>query len=433
MSARSVRIPLPRSALAPRATKGALQALPTVGNLKYTPPRPKDRPTVLAARRNAKMARSAHAYVRGNTVKFYEWLETSAGKVPEGPPVWICGDCHVGNLGPVANLQGRVDIQIRDLDQTVIGNPAHDLIRLALSLATAVRGCDLPGITTAHMMEHMIEGYCLQLEDEVLRKTRPKPDSKPVRRVLEMALRRRWKNLANERIEDVSPAIPRGDKFWDLGKKERKDLERLIDTPEVRHLVTSFHERDDDARVRLLDVAYWVKGCSSLGRLRYAVLIGVRGEKGEKDIAFIDIKEATTAAAPRTEDGKMPRDNAERVVEGARHLSPALGQRMLPGRLGERSVVVRELMPQDLKLEIDQLTREEAVRAARYLASVVGRAHARQMDDDTRSGWLKSLTTKHRKTRAAPSWLWTSVLDLVSSHEAAYLEHCRVHSLEEAA
>jgi uncharacterized protein (DUF2252 family) len=26
-------------------------------------------------------------------------------------------------------------IQIRDLDQTVIGNPAHDLIRLGLSLA----------------------------------------------------------------------------------------------------------------------------------------------------------------------------------------------------------------------------------------------------------------------------------------------------------
>ena len=40
----------------------------------------------------------------------------------------------MGNLGPVANLAGHVDIQIRDLDQAVIGNPAHDLIRLALSL-----------------------------------------------------------------------------------------------------------------------------------------------------------------------------------------------------------------------------------------------------------------------------------------------------------
>ena len=81
------------------------------------------------------MARSAHAYVRGSTATFYEWLDAGPARLPEGPPVWICGDCHVGNLGPLADAEGRVAVQIRDLDQTVIGNPAHDLIRLGLSLA----------------------------------------------------------------------------------------------------------------------------------------------------------------------------------------------------------------------------------------------------------------------------------------------------------
>jgi uncharacterized protein (DUF2252 family) len=81
------------------------------------------------------------------------------------PAIWICGDCHVGNLGPVANADGKVAIQIRDLDQTVIGNPAHDLIRLGLSLATAARGSDLPGVTTARMLEQMSEGYCAALDD----------------------------------------------------------------------------------------------------------------------------------------------------------------------------------------------------------------------------------------------------------------------------
>ena len=91
------------------------------------------------------MAVSAHAYVRGNALKFYEWLGSlEEGALPEGPAIWICGDCHVGNLGPVANAEGKVEIEIRDLDQTVIGNPAHDLIRLALSLATAARGSDCP-------------------------------------------------------------------------------------------------------------------------------------------------------------------------------------------------------------------------------------------------------------------------------------------------
>ena len=106
------------------------------------------------------MARSAHAYVRGSTVRFYEWLESSRrGKLPEGPPVWICGDCHVGNLGPLADAKGHVLVQIRDLDQTVIGNPAHDLVRLGLSLASAARGSDLPGVTTARILEELVAGY----------------------------------------------------------------------------------------------------------------------------------------------------------------------------------------------------------------------------------------------------------------------------------
>jgi uncharacterized protein (DUF2252 family) len=121
---------------------------------------PDARQDALAAAHRLKMARSAHAYVRGNTAQFYDWLRhLKRGHIPEGPPVWICGDCHVGNLGPLAHSDGRVEIQIRDLDQTVIGNPTHDLIRLGLSLASAARGSDLPGVTTAHILEQMIEGY----------------------------------------------------------------------------------------------------------------------------------------------------------------------------------------------------------------------------------------------------------------------------------
>ena len=50
----------------------------------------------------------------------------------------------------------------------MIGNAAHDLIRLGLSLATAARGSDLPGVTTAKMIEAMMEGYGQALEGEVV-------------------------------------------------------------------------------------------------------------------------------------------------------------------------------------------------------------------------------------------------------------------------
>ena len=184
--------------------------------------------------------------------------------------------------------------------------------------------------------------------------------------------------------------------------------------------------RDDKAKIHILDAAYWVKGCSSLGRLRYAVLVGIAKKHPTRgEICLLDIKEATAAAAPRAPKAVMPRDNAERVVAGAQALAPNLGERMLPARLNDRPVVIRELLPQDLKLEIEELTHTEAVHAARFLATVVGEAHARQMDRPTRLAWHKAMQQNRSKTLDAPSWFWTSVVDLVASHEAAYLEHCR--------
>ena len=397
--------------------------------------KPRNRQANLNQRRRLKMARSAHAYVRGSTVKFYEWLESSRGKrVPQGPPIWICGDCHVGNLGPVANANGRVALAIRDLDQTVIGNPAHDLIRLGLSLATAIRSSDLPGVTTALVLEQMAEGYIEALGNGEQGR---KPSSTPpaaVRRILERSLKRRWHHLAEERIEDVTPRIPFGKSFWPISAAERTEIHEVFKTTEIRRLVTSLKGRDEEDRVEVLDAAYWVKGCSSLGRLRFSVLIGIGRKKKRKENGFclIDIKEAVPAAAPRSRTPKMPSDNAERVVQGARMLSPYLGERMLPWRFLNSTVVLRELLPQDLKLEMDQLTRDEAISAARYLASVVGVAHASQLDRKTRQEWQTVLSRNRSKTVDAPSWLWSSVVELVAHHESAYLEHCRSYALEVA-
>ena len=147
---------------------------------------------------------------------------------------------------------------------------------------------------------------------------------------------------------------------------------------------------------------------------------------------MVDLKEAVPAIAPAAPGARMPRDHAERVVAGARALSPHLGERMLAARLLGKPVVVRELLPQDLKLEIDQFSRREAIAAARYLANVVGRAHARQMDGPTREAWRATLRDYRGGGLEAPSWLWNSVVDLLARHESGYLDHCRRYALEEA-
>ena len=66
---------------------------------------------------------------------------------------------------------------------------------------------------------------------------------------------------------------------------------------------------------------------------------------------------------------------------------------------------------------------------AHYLAGVVGHAHGRQMSAIDRKAWCAELARRRSETLDAPTWLWSSIVDLVGTHEAAYLEHCRRHAI----
>jgi uncharacterized protein (DUF2252 family) len=99
------------------------------------------------------------------------------------------------------------------------------------------------------------------------------------------------------------------------------------------------------------------------------------------------------------------------AVRPARHLLPFLGKRMLSGQVSGCSVFLRELLPQDFKVEMDRVSVQHAVAAARYMSSVLGKAHARQMDEKVRAQWCLELARNRSKSLDAPSWLWRSVVD----------------------
>jgi uncharacterized protein (DUF2252 family) len=397
---------------------------------ELAPPTPEDRARILYARRALKMARSAHAYVRGTTEQFYAWLETAtAARLPAGPPIWICGDCHVGNLGPVAAASGDPVIELRDLDQTVIANPAYDLVRLALSLAMAARAADLPGVTTARMIEQLVAGYERSFDgDEPSEKIGDLP--RPLRVVMKRALRRTTKELLREGLGTKHARFQLGPRFWPLSLEERDAIAALVRERAVVEVITKLAMRPDDARIDLVDAAYWVKGCSSLGLYRAAVLVELRADK-QRSLCLLDIKEASDTFAPHRRRPGMPQDPAERTVTGAREIAPALGERMAAAHLLGRSVFVRELLPQDLKVEIDELSIDDAAGVAYYLGMVVGRAHGRQLDGRRRRAWREELAKQTRELDA-PGWLWHAMVELVALHEAGYLEHCRRYALEPA-
>ncbi|MGC8068882.1 DUF2252 family protein, partial [Salmonella enterica] len=81
-------------------------------------------------------------------------------------------------------------------------------------------------------------------------------------------------------------------------RQERKEITALVESAPARALLTALRHREDDAAIKMLDTAYWMKGCSSLGLLRFAVLLDVNEQASESsDLCLFDIKEAVTAAA----------------------------------------------------------------------------------------------------------------------------------------
>ena len=179
----------------------------------------------------------------------------------------------MGNLGPIARSDQRIEVELRDLDQTAPGNPAHDLIRLALSLAMAARSSDLPGVVTARLVgvdDRLSEAFA---HGEA---SAPETRSAAVRFAVRDALRRKWRHLHRERL-GKKPKFRWGRRFLPLTAEERSALSEFLDRERVRKLVTSLECRDDAAQIRLRDAAFWVKGCSSLGLWRCAALIEVVG------------------------------------------------------------------------------------------------------------------------------------------------------------
>jgi uncharacterized protein (DUF2252 family) len=104
---------------------------------------------------------------------------------------------------------------------------------------------------------------------------------------------------------------------------------------------------------------------------------------------------------------------------------------MIATELMGKPVLLRELLPQDLKIEINRLSPGDATKVAGYLGHILGEAHVRQMDKASAATWRKEILRRSSRRFDAPSWLWESVVKSISSHEQAYLEHCRKFALEE--
>jgi hypothetical protein len=82
----------------------------------------------------------------------------------------------------------------------------------------------VPGVTTAKMLEQMMEGYEKSFEPDFNEESDvPRPE--PIRLVPKQAAAASWKTLAKERITDAHPK-----RFWPNSKDETREIEDLLKT-----------------------------------------------------------------------------------------------------------------------------------------------------------------------------------------------------------
>ena len=244
------------------------------------------------------------------------------------------------------------------------------------------------------------------------------------------ALRRRGSTSRDERIDDVKPAIPLGKRFWALAPERTRRHRRTLRTHEVVHASSpASTRRDDDAKIKVLDAAYWMKGCSSLGRLRYAVLLGVGRKATTSSTAWSTSRRPSPPPRPRTKRAHA----AGRLRRARRRRRPrplAVPRRTHAGRRppppSRRHARADAAGPQARDRSPDP-RRGRRRRRISWPASSAKRTPARWTPPPAN---VARRTNRNRsRTLDAPGWLWTAVVELIASHEAGYLEHCRRYAL----
>jgi uncharacterized protein (DUF2252 family) len=371
----------------------------------------------LLARKQARMSASPLAFLRGAAPLFYELLaaDPELGAGPDGFG-FIQGDAHLENFGAFSPAvreaagwkKGHATFQLNDFDEATRGAWRWDVLRLTTSLLLAARELGQSGPKVLSLCELLLESYAAAACTEA-----PLPPTpRAVAELVERVDGRSKKKLLDDRTEVAGDErhFVRGDRYTDVSGA----IVRAV--PEALAL---FVERTADKggprpeQLEILDVAFRIAGTGSIGSFRIAVL--TRGKGGDDGSWLFDLKEQAGSSV----DVLSPRaasDSRAAEVEAAFRACVDQPPLMLgTSRIAGYDVLVRRLTPQEDKLSLTRLEREELGPLATYLGALLGAAHRRGAD------------------RTFPAWsasdrggVLERAVALAGIHEAVYLELCRL-------
>jgi uncharacterized protein (DUF2252 family) len=371
-----------------------------------------------------RMTASPLAFLRGAAPLFYEVLAAHPS-LAEGPrgKGWLTGDLHLENFGayrplPLALSGDRHDrdeaaFDLNDFDDAVIGPWRIDVLRLTASLILAGRELGAGGMRVLDLAHGLLRAYVVAAFDENAKL--PKEPA-PVTRLIDQVAERTRKELLDGRTKVVKGErrFVRGARYADLPAGIAKRVNGAF-AKYVRGLDDDF--RPESKALQVIDAAWRIAGTGSLGGVRVGVL--VRGKGGPDGAWVFDMKEqglpsATILFGRPSKKKRLP--PAQRVVTAYRSCVARPAWLLGTTTLGDLSLFVRRLSPQEDKLDLTKIRDEDLDSLARYLGALVGRAHARGGTKHPRKEW----------SEGECGAIVDRAISIAGIHEATYLALCKL-------
>jgi uncharacterized protein (DUF2252 family) len=372
-----------------------------------------------------RMTASPLAFLRGAAPLFYEILAAHP-TLAEGPrgKGWLTGDLHLENFGayrplPLALSGDRHDhdeaaFDLNDFDDAVIGPWRIDVLRLTTSLILAGRELGAGGMRVLYLAQELLQAYVGAAFGDGKVKLPKEPP--PVARLVDQVAERTRKELLDGRTRVVKGErrFIRGPRYADLPAPIAKRVNGAF-ARYVKGLDDEFRPEPDALEV--IDAAWRIAGTGSLGGVRVAVL--VRGKGGVDGPWIFDMKEQGEPSATLLL-GRPPKkwrlSPAERVVTAYRSCVARPAWLLGTTTLGDLSLFVRRLSPQEDKLDLGKIRDEDLDALATYLGALVGRAHARGATKHPKKKW----------SEAERATIIDKAISLAGIHEATYLALCKL-------
>ena len=377
----------------------------------------------LLGHRRGRMLVSAHAFLRGSAPLFYRMLadEPALAEGPAGDG-WIVGDllreiCGAYRCDTLGEDDDKhlVAFDINDFDDATPGPLRLDVLRLLCSVLLAGSELRLDGRELFGVAWALLEGHGQALFSEAV----PPPPPGAVTELIGRVAQRGRSELLARRTETVGEhrRFVRGPRYRDL-EPELDAPARLAFADYVRSL-----GRDPDGKAyHIVDLAQRIAGTGSLGCVRIAVL--VRGKGGPSGHWIFDLKEAGAPSSAALLDGRSTTPPtsmlpAERVLHAARAL-PAQPPRMTgTARLGELSLYGRRLAPQEDRVLLSAIAREELRPLGRYLGALLGAAHKRAAVHPLSPWTIAEQRTLYENASRLAGWLFATYFQYASLDDHA--------------